>query len=46
MTCLNALIDAYLTSREFDAATLSRLNFWSIEFGHLELDVISENLVA
>lgn len=41
MATLDALIDAYVASREFDKATLARLAFWREQFGPIELADIS-----
>ncbi|MEA3643352.1 MAG: hypothetical protein VBE63_25955 [Lamprobacter sp.] len=41
MATLDALIDAYVASREFDRATLSRLEFWRERFGPCEFAEIT-----
>lgn len=41
MATLDAVIDAYVASRECDKATLARLQFWRERFGSQELAAIS-----
>lgn len=41
MATLDAVIDAFVASREFDKATLARLRFWSEQLGAQELAAIT-----
>jgi integrase len=45
MPTLSDTVEAFVASREFDKATLSRLRFWVDEFGDLELADISPDAV-
>jgi hypothetical protein len=42
MPTIDTTIEAFLASKNFDAATFSRLGFWSQQFSHKELSDISE----
>jgi integrase len=42
MPTIDTTIEAFLASKNFDAATISRLGFWSQQFSHKELSDISE----
>lgn len=41
MATVNAIIDAFVASRQLDGATLSRLAFWSEQLGEVELAAIT-----
>ncbi len=45
MPTLSTLIEGYVASREWDAATLSRLAFWADQLGSLELTEITADAV-
>lgn len=45
MTTLSQLIDAYVASREVDAAAQSRLAFWNQELGAMAIEAITEEAV-
>ena len=42
MPTIDTTIEAFLASKNFDAATISQLGFWSQQFSHKELSDISE----
>jgi hypothetical protein len=45
MTTLNDLVGAYIASREWDRATLGRLEFWQQQLGPFDIEHITEDQV-
>ncbi len=45
MPTLNTIIDAFVASREFDSATISRLHFWNQTLGDKEIAAITPDQV-